>query len=348
MKVVLFGPTKRLGAWVDERIIDLDHAFASLNESRRKTPGLVEDPRSITNTDRQSTLEAFIQLGERGLERAQRAIEHAISMDVDAMISHRRQDVRLAAPWTGRRIACVGGNFADHLIGMERSRGLGDQATLEEATTKARSAGHWGFWKVTHAVVAPDEEIMIPARTRYMDYEGEAAIVIGRGGKDIPADRLDEHVWGLTLVNDWSLRDSRDPPNALSYNVMKNFDGCVSMGPCIVAGELDCRNVQVETRVNGAVRQDFNTRDMIWSFAEVLEHLSRDFTFLPGDVICGGTAAGTAADRTPRPRDREWSHDLFLKPGDSVAVSSARIGTLANRLVAGKLKGDIVARSADR
>ena len=72
------------------------------------------------------------------------------------------------------------------------------------------------------------------------------------------------------------------------------------MGPCIVVGDLDHRNVNVETRINGEVRQSYNTKEMIWSFGEVLEYLSRDFSFVPGDVIAGGTSAGTAADMSRR------------------------------------------------
>jgi 2-keto-4-pentenoate hydratase/2-oxohepta-3-ene-1,7-dioic acid hydratase in catechol pathway len=107
------------------------------------------------------------------------------------------------------------------------------------------------------------------------------------------------------------------------------------MGPCIAVGEAAPANVDLETSINGEVRQHFNTRDMVFSFAEVLEYLSRDFTFVPGDMIAGGTAAGTAADKTVRAADGTRPKDLFLKVGDVVAVSSPQVGTLANRIVAG-------------
>jgi len=139
-------------------------------------------------------------------------------------------------------------------------------------------------------------------------------------------------VWGITLLNDWSKRDGMGSPRPMSYNVPKNFDGCTSMGPCIVVGELAAQNVDVQTCVNGQVRQAFNTRDMIFSFGEVLEYLSRDFTFVPGDVISGGTAAGTAADKTKRAPDGSRPKDLFLKPNDHVELSSPAIGSLANRI----------------
>ncbi|HTE86888.1 MAG TPA: fumarylacetoacetate hydrolase family protein, partial [Dehalococcoidia bacterium] len=119
----------------------------------------------------------------------------------------------------------------------------------------------------------------------------------------------------------------------MSYNLPKNFDGSTSMGPCIVVGELKPQEVDVELRVNGEVRQQYNTRDMVFTFAEVLEELSRDFTFVPGDVISGGTSAGTAQDSTPRGPDGKRSLERFLKVGDVVELSSPKIGTLRNRIV---------------
>ena len=115
----------------------------------------------------------------------------------------------------------------------------------------------------------------------------------------------------------------------------KNFNGSFSVGPCIVVGEdVDPANVDVETWVNGELRQRFNTRDMILSFGEYLEYLSADFTFYPGDMIAGGTAAGTAADSSPRSPDGSVPPDRFLKPGDLVEMRSPQIGTLAARIVA--------------
>jgi 2-keto-4-pentenoate hydratase/2-oxohepta-3-ene-1,7-dioic acid hydratase in catechol pathway len=128
-----------------------------------------------------------------------------------------------------------------------------------------------------------------PKRVTYFDYEGEAAIVIGKRGKNIPAEQVRHYVWDVTLFHDWSIRDGGGTDRPVSYNLQKNFDGAASMGPCIVVGEVDPQNVDVETRVNEGVRQRYNTREMVWSFDEVLEFLSQDFTFVPGDVIGGGT-----------------------------------------------------------
>ena len=304
MKIVVFGDQQRVGALLNGRILDLNRADAALP----------------------SSLRAFIEAGQTALDAAHRAIERAPKA---ALV--RADGVKLHAPWPERRIACVGGNYADHLQGM----GTGEHAgrSIEDIISSVRAAGQWGFWKVPDRVTGPDEDVAYPKRTEYFDYEGEAAIIIGRRGKDISAGAIDEYVWGITLFNDISIRDGTGGPRPMSYNLPKNFDGSTAMGPCIVVGELTAQNVDVETCVNGQLRQQYNTRDMIFSFGEVLEYLSRDFTFVPGDVIAGGTAAGTAADKTKRLPDGSRPKDLFLKVSDVVEITSPQIGVLRNRIV---------------
>jgi 2-keto-4-pentenoate hydratase/2-oxohepta-3-ene-1,7-dioic acid hydratase in catechol pathway len=305
MKIVVFGEQARVGALVGNRILDLQLANSSLP----------------------STLREFIEAGQRALDDAQRAADQ-IERSPDGAVFNV-ETTRLRAPWPERRIACVGGNFADHLRGMER----GESKTIDEVTKQARAAGQWGFWKVPAVVSGPDDVVGYPKRTEYFDYEGEAALVIGKAGKDISADRLDEYVWGVTLFNDLSIRDGMGgSPRPMSYNLAKNFDGSTAIGPAIAVGEVAPGAVDVETTVNGEVRQRFNTRDMVFTFAEVLEYLSRDFTFVPGDIIAGGTAAGTAADKTVRQPDGSRPKDLFLKVGDEVTISSPQIGALRNRI----------------
>ena len=90
--------------------------------------------------------------------------------------------------------------------------------------------------------------------------------MIGKRGKNIPAEQVRHYVWDVTLFHDWSIRDGGGTDRPVSYNFQKNFDGAASMGPCIVVGEVDPQNVDVETRVNEGVRQRYNTREMVWSF----------------------------------------------------------------------------------
>lgn len=327
MKIVVFGADERLGALVGDQVVDLARADAA---RRREQSGSSQGPEGGVP----SNLAAFIAAGPAALEAAERAVEFARGLGREAGVTMGADAAHVRAPWPGRRIACVGGNYGEHLLGMERNL-LGHEAASVEAVVKrAREGGQWGFWKVSHAATGPGDTIPFPRRVRFFDYEGEVAIVIGKQGKDIRADRIQDYVWGVTLANDWSARDGMDSRRPMSYNLPKNFDGCISLGPCIAVGEVDAQAVDVETTVNGDRRQHYNSRDMIFSFAEVLEFLSRDFTFVPGDVICGGTGAGTAADRTRPLPEGERPMDLFLKVGDVVTVSSPQIGSLQNTIVA--------------
>ena len=330
MKIVMFGPERRVGALEGDKVIDLNRACASyLREQRADMNAQQEADARVP-----AQLEAFIAAGKTAIEDAQRAIEHALTRQAPGIL-HNIGEVKVHAPWPGRRIACVGGNYAAHLAGMWAGR-PGVTGDLAQITRMAREEGQWGFWKNPHEVAGPDEEIPYPKRTQRFDYEGEVAIVIGKRGKNIRADRIDEYIWGVTLFHDWSIRDggsSGPQGRPISYNLAKNFDGSTSMGPCIVVGELDHRNVNVETHINGEVRQSYNTKEMIWPFGEVLEYLSQDFTFVPGDVIAGGTSAGTAADMSRRQTESAKSPNLFLKIGDVVELSSPQIGKLSNRIV---------------
>jgi acylpyruvate hydrolase len=206
-----------------------------------------------------------------------------------------------------------------------------------DAYQEIRKAGLWGFWKLAREIVGPDGELVYPERCNRLDYEGEIAIVLGRRGVDLKPSQLADHVWGVTMLGDWSIRAPGGLPGGpLNFSFPKNFDTSCSLGPCIAVGEADPTNVDLETLVNGERRQRFNTRDMVFTFGEYLEYLSRDFTLYPGDIISGGTAAGTAADSSELLPDGSSAPERFLKPGDLVEMNSPAIGSLRTRVVAKK------------
>jgi acylpyruvate hydrolase len=204
-----------------------------------------------------------------------------------------------------------------------------------DAYQEIRKAGFWGFWKLAREIVGPDGELVYPERCNRLDYEGEIAIVLGKRGVDLKPSQLADYVWGVTMLGDWSIRAPRETPGGvLNFAFPKNFDTSCSLGPCIAVGEADPTNVDLETLVNGECRQRFNTRDMVFTFGEYLEYLSRDFTLYPGDIISGGTAAGTAADSSELLADGSSAPERFLKPGDLVEMKSPAIGSLRTRVVA--------------
>ncbi len=335
MKIVVFGPHRRVGALEGDQVVDLSGAYAKYLKERDNERRPLEVAAALVPAD----LMGFIESGRRALDHSQRTLEYVLKQASDKAgvqgetIVRAAGEVKLHAPRpVGSRIACAGGNYAEHSAGMARSRG--EEVSVDHFYEEIRKRGMWGFWKVNRDALGPEGEIMYPARTKRLDYEGEAAIVLGQAGKDIPASKGKEYVWGVTLLVDWSIRDGGERPTTAAFSMGKNFDGSVSMGPCIVVDELDPENIDVQTVINGEVRQKYNTRTMVYSYWEFLEYLSRDFTFLPGDVVSGGTAAGTAQDSSPRNPDGTTAPDRFLKVGDVVEVSSPQIGTLRSRIVA--------------
>jgi 2-keto-4-pentenoate hydratase/2-oxohepta-3-ene-1,7-dioic acid hydratase in catechol pathway len=328
VKIVLFGD-HRVGVWQGERVVDANLAVAKLLAEKRGS----RNPQADAAGAAPSELNAFIAAGQRALDLAREAAEYAISSGASEPIAYGQSAVKLQAPWLrGNRIACAGANFALHLAGI-RAANEGHELNVEEVRRQSREGGPWGFWKVPDAVKGPDDDVRYPSRATLFDYEGEAAVIIGKPARDVSAAQARECFWGVTLVNDWSIRNDMGQGRPMSFNLPKVFDDSTSMGPCILVDDFDPQNIPVRTTVNGQVRQDYNTDQMTWSFAEFLELLSRDFTFQPGDVLSGGTGAGTAMDSARPGPDGQRRTDLYLKPGDVVEVSSPNIGILRNPIV---------------
>jgi acylpyruvate hydrolase len=338
VKIVVFGPDHRVGALRGELVADLSLAYAKFLKERQNERQATRLAAALVPSD----LAMFIEGGTRALEHAETALDHLFGNALDRLgpngeaLVHKATEVRLHAPRpNGSRIACAGGNFADHLAGMA-AMGLLPGAgamSIDEAAARIRQSGIWGFWKVDRGTAGPDAEVPYPSRANRLDYEGEVAIVLGKQAKDVRADQARDLVWGVTLLGDWSIRAPTEPQGPLKFGMAKNFDYSCSLGPCIVVGELDPANVDVETWINGERRQQFNTRDMVFSYWEYVEYLSRDLTLYPGDIISGGTAAGTAADSSPRMADGQFAPERFLKVGDVIEIKSPAIGTLQARIV---------------
>ena len=336
MKIVVFGAHRRTGALQDGNVVDLNYACAKYLRERANEPS----PREMAEALVPSDLAKLIEGGPRALENVQKALDYLSTQAQDRLgprgerVVHPLTEVRLHAPRPDdARIACAGGNFADHAAAMAEK--MRRRPYEGDAYQEIRKAGFWGFWKLAREIVCPEGELVYPDRCDRLDYEGEIAIVLGKRGSDLKPTQLGDYVWGVTILADWSIRAPRESPGGpLNFAFPKNFDTSCSLGPCIAVGEADPTNVDLETLVNGERRQRFNTRDMVFSFGEYLEHLSRDFTLYPGDIISGGTAAGTAADSSELLPDGSSAPERFLKPGDMVEMNSPSIGSLRTRVVA--------------
>ncbi len=204
------------------------------------------------------------------------------------------------------RVICVGKNYRDHAAEM------GGEAPPQPNL----------FMRTPQSLVGHRQSIVCPSASKQYDYEGELAVVIGRGGRRIPPDRALSHVAGYTCFLDGSVRDFQKH----SFTAGKNFDSSGACGPWLVpATEVsDPQNLTLTTRINGEVVQHASTSDMVHSVSVIIAYISA-FTHLePGDVIATGTPAGVGAARTPP----KW-----LKPGDQVEVEIEDIGVLANTVI---------------
>ena len=337
MKIVVYGPNKRTGVLRGSDIVDISGAYAKyLHEKENEAEAYI-----VADALAPSDLGRLIEGGQRALDNVDTALDH-LSGGGDGLRGEQlvfsADDVKHHAPRANNgRVACAGGNFAQHAEAMAKrrvERGEASPFTEGSARDYVRNRGFWGFWKVDRESGGHDSDVIYPARCTRLDYEGEVAVVFGKQGKDIKAADMNDYIWGVTLLSDWSIRMSPEG-GPMKFAMQKNFDTSCCIGPCIVVGEVDALNVDIETLVNGDQRQKYNSGDMAFSYGEYMEYLSRDFTFYPGDILSGGTGAGTAADSSQTMDDGMPAPERFLKPGDVVEVKAPAIGTLRNRIIEG-------------
>ena len=206
------------------------------------------------------------------------------------------------------RILCLGVNYSEHAI-----EGGREVPTWPESFVR----GHG-------SVLGPYADLVRPALTHGFDYEGELGIVIGAGGRYIPADKALDAVAGFVVLNDASARDWQRA--ATQWTPGKNFDGSMPIGPEVVTtDEVDVSDLALTTVLNGEVMQSARTSQMIVDVPSAVEYFSSFTTLVPGDVIATGTPGGVGFARKP---------PVWLMPGDVIEVTVESIGTIRNRVVA--------------
>ncbi|WP_087725855.1 fumarylacetoacetate hydrolase family protein [Pandoraea sp. PE-S2T-3] len=219
--------------------------------------------------------------------------------------------VRLLAPLRRPpKILCVGLNYRDH--SAESQYAQPDYPTL--------------FTRVNTSLVAHDAPIVRPdvPDSEGVDYEGELAVVIGRGGRHIRHEDALDHVAGYSVFNDGSIREYQF--KTPQWTMGKNFDATGAFGPDLVtADELPAgaRGLLLQTRLNGEVVQSASTDDMVFDVATLIEVISQAITLEPGDVIVAGTPSGIGWARTPK---------LLMREGDVCEVEIERVGLLRNAI----------------
>lgn len=271
-------------------------------------PGLVVGDEVVDLSDPAtglpSTMRELLALGPDGLEAAGAAVAGGAAR-------HALAGVRRHAPVPDPpAILAIGMNYRAHVAEM------------------GREPPEWQYWfnKQRTSIAGPGDDIVLPAVSDMVDYEGELAMVIGRRCQHVPADRAHEVVAGYTIVNDVSARDWqwRTP----TFTVGKSFDTHAPCGPELVTGDElgDPGALTIRTWVNDELRQDSTTADMIFGCAAMIAYLTTAFPLEPGTVIATGTPAGVGAGLDP-PR--------FLSGGDTVRIAIEGIGELSNPVVQG-------------
>jgi 2-keto-4-pentenoate hydratase/2-oxohepta-3-ene-1,7-dioic acid hydratase in catechol pathway len=219
-------------------------------------------------------------------------------------------DVGLCAPVEVPNFLAIGLNYRAHVA-------EGGRADPETPVV---------FNKQISCIVGPHDPIHVPAASPdVVDYEGELGIVIGRPCRHVPASRAMEVIAGYVVVNDVSVRDWQRATPTMTMG--KSWDTHGPIGPWMVTPDEidDPMNLRIVTTVDGEVRQDGNTSQMIFGIAELIEHLSTAFTLLPGTVIATGTPEGVGIYREP---------PAMLQPGQTVTITIDGIGSISNPVIA--------------
>ncbi|MFC5179175.1 fumarylacetoacetate hydrolase family protein [Nocardioides taihuensis] len=215
---------------------------------------------------------------------------------------HRLEDVRLLAPVLPRsKVVGIGRNYAAH------AAELGHDLPAEPLM----------FLKPNTSVVGPGDPIFYPRQTQELHFEGELAVVIGRICRDVPPEQATDVIHGYTIGNDVTARDLQR--SDVQFTRAKGFDSFCPLGPWIET-DLDPQafvdGVAVQTHLNGELKQDGNTRDLIFDIPTLIAHVTSVMTLLPGDVILTGTPEGVGP----------------MEVGDEVEVSIAGLGSLTNKV----------------
>jgi 2-keto-4-pentenoate hydratase/2-oxohepta-3-ene-1,7-dioic acid hydratase in catechol pathway len=255
---------------------------------------------------------ALIDQGDEGLARVAALLDRPGAGAASRPLSA----VRLLPPLDPPRgnVLAIGRNYAKHAAEGARVRG----GEVEPPTI---------FTKAITTIAGPHADVPIdPAVSEQIDWEVELGVVIGRRGVNISKERALDHVFGYTVVNDVTARDIQRGWGGQFFKG-KSLDGSCPCGPWVVTKDevADPQSLRLLLRVNGVVKQDANTADMIYPVDAVISWLSTGMTLLPGSIIATGTPEGVGFARQP---------PEFLHPGDLVEAEVEGIGTLSNRMVA--------------
>jgi 2-keto-4-pentenoate hydratase/2-oxohepta-3-ene-1,7-dioic acid hydratase in catechol pathway len=295
----------RLGAAEGNEYIDLTRAYAAAQASQGRA-----NAEALAHAVLPPDALVFFEGGQVSLQAAKDAIEFARGLDPSHArnqgIRVPRSDTKTLVPIPNpRKIICVARNYGKHAA--EAGLDIPEIPIL--------------FPRFAATLIADGDPIIVPFVSRELDWEGELAVVIGKGGRHISKADAFDYVAGYTIFNDVTVRDYQF--RVTQYTGGKNFHASGPIGPHItlVDEALDPRNLGITTTVNGVVKQEGNTNEFIFDIPTLIEHISEFIELEPGDIIPTGTPAGVGFKRNP---------PEFLSEGEIVEVTIEGIGTLSN------------------
>lgn len=285
--------------------------FLSYRIDETETFGVVKDDGVVDLGPRYGDLKTMIEKGEW---RETREILETATPD------HLLDEIIFLPPIRNpEKILCVGVNY------LKRNDEYKDGSSLPKYPSL--------FMRTPGSLVGHGEAILKPLESDQLDYEGEIVIVIGKTGRRITEEDAADHIFGLTLMNEGTIRDW---VRHGKFNVTqgKNFHRSGSIGPWIVTRDAfpSLTNLDLTTKINGELRQQGNTSEMAFSFARIIAYISTFLELHPGDIIATGTPTGSGARMDP---------PQYLNQGDKIVVEAPLIGTLRNEVMDEKTIGSI-------
>jgi 2-keto-4-pentenoate hydratase/2-oxohepta-3-ene-1,7-dioic acid hydratase in catechol pathway len=299
MKLVTFGTPKAplLG------VLDAGRGVLNLKKANPKLPG---------------DMLSLIEGGPAALKAVKKTFAAALKSKKSGLWTPLKSVKFLAPiPVSRKNVFCVGRNYRLHILEGARARGV------EPSFPKVPEF----FSKPRTTVVGNDAPVLRhAANTQKLDYEVELAVVIGKRVRDLKPEKAMSAVFGYTIVNDVTARDAQQAHG--QWFKGKSFDTFCPMGPYIVTADEfgNPSGHRILLKVNGQIRQDSNTSDLLFDVPAIIAHLCASLTLEPGDVIATGTPSGVALGMTPQ---------LWLNVGDVVEAEVEGIGTLRNKIVEG-------------
>jgi 2-keto-4-pentenoate hydratase/2-oxohepta-3-ene-1,7-dioic acid hydratase in catechol pathway len=280
-----------LGIKTEQGILDVEAVVSKFPELR----------------DFPTTVKDLIAKGEKGKNELL-SLGKIAKGDCSLYVEEDRLEFGPCIPNPGK-IMCIGLNYRKHA----------DETKMAYPTVPVL------FSKYSNALAAHAEEILIPATSNQVDYEAELAIVIGKTAKDVKQEEALSYIYGYCIANDLSARDLQFQSS--QWLMGKTSDGFCPIGPYLVSADeiSDPNSLHIQLQVNGEIRQNSNTNDMIFNCAEIVSFLSAHLTLLPGDIILTGTPEGVIMGY---PEDKR----IWLRSGDNISIEIDKLGRLHNRM----------------